>query len=275
MRTRFVAGALALLWVASARAGQDAEPLAPVLARVADYVAEYQLKLAGTVGEERYRQDVRRLGRSGSWSTSGSQHREMRSDLLLVRPTGEGPWLQFRDVFEVDGKPVRDRDERLLTLFIDTTADAKVQAEQIAKEGARYNIGPVTRTINVPVLALAFFSREHQARSTFGRVGAGNLRRFAGLASEADVWAIQFAEVAASTLVRGEADKDLAARGRAWVTYTIIAINLVVLLHEKKLERLSNGGLFQERHEFGTRPLQLNHPHRLNLLRPPAIDRAL
>lgn len=32
------------------------------------------------------------------------------------------------------------------------------------------------------------------------------------------------------------------ARSRAWVTYAIIAINLVVLLHEKELERLSYGG---------------------------------
>ena len=35
------------------------------------------------------------------------QHRELTSDLLLVKPAGADPWLQFRDVFEVDGKPIR------------------------------------------------------------------------------------------------------------------------------------------------------------------------
>ena len=36
----------------------------------------------------------------------------------------------------------------------------------------------------------------------------------------------------------------------------------------------ANGGLLEERHEFRTRSLQLNHPHSLNLFRAPAIDRA-
>lgn len=199
-----------------ATGGQAA--LAAVLERTEHYVAEYQTKLAGIVAEEKYTQDVRNFSSSRQPLTAApALHREMRSDLLLVKPSGEGPWLQFRDVFEVDGKPLRDRDERLLKLFVDTKADARAQAESIAQEGARYNIGPVTRTINVPVLALAFLNGDNQRRSRFLRVSPGNLKRFAGLVIEGEIWAIEFNEVAPDTVVRGGGNRDLPSRGRVWV----------------------------------------------------------
>ena len=39
--------------------------------------------------------------------------RETKSDYLLVKAPGGERWLPFRDVFEVDGKRVREREERL------------------------------------------------------------------------------------------------------------------------------------------------------------------
>lgn len=204
---------------APAPGGQAA--LEAVLALTAQYVAQYQIKLAGIVAEEKYTQDVRNFSTPRqTFMTAPTPHREMRSDLLLVRPSGEGPWLQFRDVFEVDGQPLRDRDERLLKLFIDTKVDARAQAESIANEGARYNIGPVTRTINVPVLALTFFNTDNQRRSRFLRVSPGNLKRFAGVVVTGDIWAIEFNEVASETLVRGGGDRDLPSRGHVWVETT-------------------------------------------------------
>jgi hypothetical protein len=193
--------------------------LEAVLARTAEYVTEYQTKLAGIVAEEKYTQDVRNLGATPrqTFAPSSLTHRELRSDLLLVRPSGEGPWLQFRDVFELDGKPLRDRDERLLKLFIDTKAEAREQAAAIAKEGSRYNIGPVLRTINVPVLALMFMSADNQPRSRFLRVSPGNLKRFSGVQVTGEIWAIEFNEVGPETLVRGGGDRDLPSRGRVWV----------------------------------------------------------
>jgi hypothetical protein len=38
--------------------------------------------------------------------------------------------------------------------------------------------------------------------------------------------------------------------------------------------RIANGGLFEKRHELRTHPLELHHSGSLNLLWPPAIDRA-
>lgn len=191
-----------------------AAELAAVLERVGRYVNEYQARLAGVVAEETYKQDVRTASSARPGATS---HRELKSDLLLVRPAADGPWLQFRDVFEVDGKPVRDRDDRLLKLFVDTKLDFRGQAEAIALEGSRYNIGPVQRTINVPVLALVYFGAAFQERSKFLRVSAGNVKRFAAVPTTSEVWAIEFREVGAPTLIRGAKDSDLPAKGRAWI----------------------------------------------------------
>mgnify|MGYP003694380831 CR=1 FL=1 len=41
-----------------------------------------------------------------------SRHRELKSDFLLVK-VGPLEWLPFRDVYEVDGTPIRDREGRL------------------------------------------------------------------------------------------------------------------------------------------------------------------
>ncbi len=42
----------------------------------------------------------------------------LRSDFMLVQLGGDGEgWMSFRDVFEVKGAKVRDRDDRMLKLF--------------------------------------------------------------------------------------------------------------------------------------------------------------
>ena len=91
--------------------------LATVLARAATYVADYQTRLAGIVAEEHYRQNVQTTSRGGRQTR---QFRQLRSDVLMVKPAGADRWLQFRDVFEVDRKPIRDRDQRLYKLFVES-----------------------------------------------------------------------------------------------------------------------------------------------------------
>jgi len=63
------------------------------------------------------------------------------ADLLLVK-VGDKT-MSFRDVAAVDGKTVRDRQERLRKLFLDDTVSrtAMRQARAIADESSRYNIG--------------------------------------------------------------------------------------------------------------------------------------
>ena len=214
---RWVAfGVLCLLWPSSTRAQEP--PLATVLARVADYVADYSKKLAAIVAEEHYRQQVISSSRPGR--ISGRQHRELRSDVLLVKP-GEGEsWLQFRDVFEVDRKPIRDREERLYKLFVEATADRDRQAQIIQHESARYNIGPLQRTINIPIMGMLFFDRPNQPMSEFKRAAAGTVKALAALAAPADIWTVEFKETRPGTMVRGARGRDVPSHGRAWIDST-------------------------------------------------------
>ena len=84
-----------------------------------------------------------------------ARHRDLRSDFLLVKSPETQALVPFRDVIDVDGIPVRDREERLAKLFLDATAPTRWRRrERIGEEGARYNLGNMRSTLGNPVLAL-------------------------------------------------------------------------------------------------------------------------
>src|SRR3954470_10587257 len=89
-----------MLSIAPAASAQEPE-LPAVLAKAGVYVVEFQRRLSGIVSEETYMQDVQRLSGLGRTPSLAAIHRELKSDLLLVKPAGVDRWLQFRDVFEV------------------------------------------------------------------------------------------------------------------------------------------------------------------------------
>jgi len=193
-----------------------------VMSRAADYVARYQAQLRGLVAEEHYRQNLMSTapGRGVGPGARGRQTREgreLKSDLLLVKTGDENFWMQFRDVFEVDRKPVRDRDQRLYKLFVEAKADARQQAETIQQESSRYNLGPLMRTINVPILALLFLERHVQPVVTFRQGKAGNVKRFGSLADAAAIWMIEYREEQKGTMVKGVNNKDIPSHGRIWL----------------------------------------------------------
>lgn len=191
--------------------------LEAVLERAARYVVEFQRSLSGVVAEEHYVQDVR-YPLSNSRMNLATSHRELKSDLLLVKPAGADHWLQFRDVFEVDGKPVRDRDERLMQLFITPSPSSAAQVERILTESSRYNIGSLQRTMNTPVLALAILDPGNQRRFTFKRTTHGESFMGRGTATPpGSVWIIEYREVQKQTLIRTTNGRDLPSRGRFWI----------------------------------------------------------
>ena len=179
---------------------QAAPTLETILAIAGRYVLQLQADLSGIVAEEHYSQDLLTDRRQDD------VHRDLKSDLLLVRPNGAERYIQFRDVFEVDGRPVRDRDDRLATLFLHPVPSSSEQLQDIAAESARYNIGGISRVdLNVPVLALMFLQPDNQPRSRFTVAKSG---------SAGQPWEIAYREVQPQTLIRTTANRDLPARGR-------------------------------------------------------------
>ena len=192
--------------------------LTDVLARASTYVVEFQQKLSSVVAEETYTQNVRGPLGMGRMPSLAPVHRELKSDLLLVKPAGADRWLQFRDVFEVDGKPVRDRNERLMQLFVSPSSSSAVQVQRIIDESSRYNIGNLQRTVNAPVLALVILDPRNQPRFEFKRTVQMEpiLERFTAKPLDS-IWVIEYREVQKQTLIRTTNNRDLPARGRFWI----------------------------------------------------------
>ena len=188
----------ALLSAPPRRPVEAAADVLPLLEKAGQYVAEFQQSFRNVVAEETYRQ----------WA--GSKARSLRSDLVFVTVPGDLPWATFRDVFEVDGQKVRDRDERLEALFARTSPASIERANAILRDGARFNLGPLYRTVNVPTLALAMLHPGRQWRFRWERKGT---RRF----FEHDGVELRAIETARPTLVHERDGADLPVEARFWI----------------------------------------------------------
>ena len=128
-----------------------------------------------------------------------------------MKPPGSDEWFQFRDVFEVDGAPVRDRDERLAKLFLDEPGNALTRAAEVMRESARFNLESSIGTLNKPLLAIAYLQPRYVTGFWFT---VGPIDRSVG----AGVRLVQFEEWARPTILRRAAgNADLPARGRMWI----------------------------------------------------------
>src|SRR5262249_31163810 len=149
----------ATAWFLLAQAAVAPPNLDQILARAAAYVELFNTTFTKVVAEERYvqwasgEQTLSRSGRNSVATISGMDRRELASDFLLVKLPGADSWVSFRDTFEVDGKPVRQRQDRLSRLMLHPTDDAVEQARRLLEESTRYNIGNVSRTVNMPLVA--------------------------------------------------------------------------------------------------------------------------
>ena len=189
--------------------------LAAVLEHAGAYVTAFEQRLAGIVAEEKYVQTT---------EPAPPVRTELRSDLLLVRPIGARDWVQFRDVFEVDGQPVRDRADRLTQLFLETSSTGREQIVRLLEESARYNAGDVFRNINTPLFALKVLEPDHQSRFRFKlardrapRTLATPEGNAAAFRVQTEVWVIEYEEKSRPTLVRTMEHRDLPIRGRFWI----------------------------------------------------------
>jgi hypothetical protein len=183
----------------------DDPQLVVLLARLTEYLAVYVRDFGSVVAEEDYHQRMIR-GERGQ-----TPIRHLRSDLLLVKTAAGVGWAQYRDVFEVDGKPVRDREERVQKLFLENPNGAWQLAQDISNESARYNIGTLTRTINLPTLPLAFLGTKYIGGLSFWRDGDDSVGGIRAVR-------LSFEEMSRPTLVRPlNWPGDAPASGTLWI----------------------------------------------------------
>jgi hypothetical protein len=224
--------------VALLAAPQPAPPptVAVVLERAGLYVAQFHQRLSSIVAEEHYVQDWSLTRPGGRISID---HRELRSDLVLTKPGPDAPWMELRDVFEVDGRAIRERDGRLESLLREPFASASAQMSAILTESARFNIGDVDRNVNTPLFALRFLESANQGRFKFRRSDDAAPATAAAVTDPADgvfrvsteVWAIGYDEARSGTMIRNAQRKDQPAHGRFWIepaTGRVLVSELIV-----------------------------------------------
>src|SRR5262249_11406641 len=139
-----------------------------------------------------------------------ARHRDLRSDFLLVKSPDTLALIPFRDVIQVDGVIVRDREQRLAQLFLNPTAAAMAHPPPVADESARYNIGSMRTTLGNPVLGISVVQLTYQPRFKFSM---GKEDRSVG----PNVWIVEYQEVSAPAMIKGEAGRDLFSHGRLWI----------------------------------------------------------
>jgi hypothetical protein len=196
---RLVAGACALVLLLDSVEAQTPR-LSDVLARMDRYLQSYGERLASVVGEETYEQWVE----EGPTWRRYTLSRMLRSDYALAFVPDRAVWVGYRDTFDVDGQPVRDRDQRLQALLSD---GALGQAARIAAQNARFNLGGdvMARTVNVPTLALEMLHPRTRPRFRARRAGAEVFDGRAG-------WLVDFRERERPTVVRRPDGRDQPSR---------------------------------------------------------------
>jgi VWFA-related protein len=181
--------------VTRASARPKGVPIAPELrSRTGSYVASVVNGLSNIVGQEAF--------------TLSRPDRRVSSDLLLVRyPGSQRDLLAYRDVIQVNGKPVAGRDQRLIDLFITPPGGLRERAQQIMADSDAH----VPSVFN-PMFALAFLQSAYQSQFELTVNDAGP-------AWPREVKAVTFVEVRRPTVLRrGPLDNiDVPTRGTAWI----------------------------------------------------------
>jgi hypothetical protein len=192
-----VVGLVALCSEASGRA--QSPKVGDLVGKATAYVHDFVVRFSNVVAEERYEQEI----------TEPRRKRVLLSDFLLVRYPGDDAWMGLRDVSEVDGKPVGDRQERILRLLLEPSPSARRRAAEIAGASSRYNLLNIG-SLNNPLVTIAFLQRDYVDRFRFNLAG---LDKKLG----PDVRTVRFQEFRTPTVLKMDGSGDLPARGLMWI----------------------------------------------------------
>jgi hypothetical protein len=195
LRRTSLAGCIAIAALSPAAV----EPsLKEVVHRLSTYVSSYGEQASIIVATERYSQEYVSTQHGGKRQVSVA-------DFAIVKSEGVG-WIGYRDVIEVDGKRVSDREDRLVSLLTSASGRA-ADARRLSDESARFNIGPTLRNYNVPTTALFFFATGNADRFSFKRKNGDH----------GAVWEIAFKETGRPTFIHTPDRRSIPTEGSLWV----------------------------------------------------------
>jgi hypothetical protein len=196
----------AMLALSTAIVAADKKPsLKDVMARAHTYVAVYEdHELSGLKARERYQQQL------FTGDEQLAAERTLLSDYMLFQLPPLEDWFALRDVHELDGALVADHETRLKMLFTAPRDRIEELAMAIDKESARFNLGTVPRTVNLPTFALRFMRPANRKRFRFWKIAEERI-------GDSVVWSVGYREVRSPTFSATTEGRDVPAKGRVWI----------------------------------------------------------
>lgn len=202
MGMRIAAGAVAITMLVAPVSAQvpDVSPRA-VVARAAESLTALKKSLEFVLADENAEQRV--VNAEGRLV----QSRRTSGDFFLSYVVADGGWLSVRDLAVVDDQPVQNRDDLRALL---TQGSMLRIGRALADRNARFNIGPVMRNFNDPMLAAVLLDDRHRGRLRFQR-------RRVDVADGTAIAVLSFEERDRPTLIRGAGGEPIFTRGELHV----------------------------------------------------------
>ena len=216
MRTLTVAFSVSFLLgrFASPLATAEELSLKTVLGRAATYALEYHQRFKVLVAEEHYVQRMEPARPATPDNPSPlppRQERQLKSDYILLNDfAGTNTWIGVREVLEVDGEPVTTDRDRLRAILDDTTQSLTSRVRALADQQAKYNLGDLYRTINIPTLPLEILLPDRQPRFRFNHRGVTAV-------GDRPVWIVSYDERDHPTIIRTPEGRDIESSGTFWI----------------------------------------------------------
>jgi hypothetical protein len=126
-----VVGVLLLQLAGPTIQAQETPDATALMRKAGVYVDWFIRRFSNVVCEEDYEQRF----------SVATRRRMLKSEFMLVAYPGDTRHVMtFRDIREVDGKPVRDQQDRITRLFLEPFNNAVRRAQEIHREGLRHSV---------------------------------------------------------------------------------------------------------------------------------------
>ena len=162
MRIVVTAIAVVLIQIAGSTAlqAQDSPDLATLMRKVGIYTNWFVNRFSNVVSEEDYEQRF----------SVATRRRQLKSEFLLVGYPGRAEALMtFRDIREVDGRPVGDQKDRITRLFLEPFESAIRRAQEIHRAGLRLSVD--NGRVMDPLTVIGYLQPAYQANFRVSRGG--------------------------------------------------------------------------------------------------------
>jgi hypothetical protein len=200
-----------LITATIAARAQKGPALPAVLSAAGDSLVESSRTLGIVTAEEEFIQHDLTVGQG----TLAPPPRRLTSDFVFVG-LGRGLVATYRDVYIIDGKPLRDHQNRLLETFQKSPVTTAVQqGQELSDESAHQYVAPNMRMFDDPMVALRFIRKENQDHSTFKLESVKTI-------DGAQVAILKYNETALPRLIR--APENPPGTGRFWIDVATGAI---------------------------------------------------